>query len=338
MPERDVLLRLAAALGALAAGAVAVTVVVLLAHRTPGPVSAATPALPSAGTTTTSRGGSIATSVAGFPAPPPNAIVFAREDGSDALALALVPHGSQLQLQTSVVDRQGAGVTGLRVAYSVHRGDALARAVGKPCGAGCYSASVSLPSRPTRVDVAVAGKHATTIWRVALPDEWPPPDATRLLAQAERTWRSLETLVFHERLGSDPQHVVRTVWQVVAPDKLRYDVEGGSSAVIIGDRRWDKLPGQAWQRSSALPVHQPVPFWAQVTDAHILGTTTYRGHTVRRVTFFDPKTPAWFEVLIDAQTARTLDLRMTTTAHFMHESFEQFDGPVAIRPPACRDC
>jgi hypothetical protein len=51
------------------------------------------------------------------------------------------------------------------------------------------------------------------------------------------------------------------------------------------------------------------------------------------VSFFDPKTPAWFTVVLDRQTLRTLDLRMVTTAHFMHQVYGAFDATPAIRMP-----
>jgi hypothetical protein len=301
-------------------------------------VSAATPALPGGGQNVLPRRTSVPTSSPGFPAPPRNAVVFAREDGPYALALGLVPQGSSLRLQTSVVDDQGKGLTGLRVAYTVFRGHAFARTVAMPCGLGCYGATVPLPSAPTRIDVDVAGRQATTVWRIPMPSQWPPPDATRLLARAERTWRNLDTLVFRDHLASDATHAVDTVWRVVAPDNVAYDVEGGPSAVIMGTTRWDKLPGQPWEKTTAIRLHQPVPFWAKVTDAHVVGATTFAGHNVDRVTFFDPQTPAWFDVLIDPSSARTLDLHMTTTAHFMHDTYTQFDGPVNIQPPSCSTC
>jgi hypothetical protein len=335
--QRTALLKLGSALGALVVGVVAVVIVVVLAHRTPGPVSSLTPALPSA-SAATSPNGNIKTSVVGFPAPPQKAIVFAREDGPFALALALVPGKSQLRLQTSVVDQQGRGQPGLRVSYSLHVGSVVTRKGAIECGAGCYTATLPLLSAPSSVDVDVAGLGATTVWRVTMPAQWPPPDATKLLARAGTTWRALKTLVFHDRLASDLSHSVNTVWRLEAPDKLAYDILGGSSAVLIGDTRWDRLPGQPWKRSSAVPVRQPVPFWSAVSDAHVIGSRTVDGHEAWDVTFFDPQGPAWFEVLIDKETMRTRDLVMTTTAHFMHEQYSGFNTPVTIQPPACSTC
>ncbi|MHB8643576.1 MAG: hypothetical protein ACYDA3_11920 [Gaiellaceae bacterium] len=335
--QRTAWLRLASALGGLVVGVIAFIVVVVLADRTPGPVSSATPALPSAAAASSSNG-NVKTSVAGFPAPPQKAIVFAREDGAFALALGLVPGKSQVRLQASVIDQQGNGQPGLHVSYSLHVGSVVTRTGAIECGAGCYTATLPLLSTPTRIDVDVAGHGATTVWRVAMPAQWPPPNATKLLERAGKTWRSLKTLVFHDHLASDPTHSVNTIWRIEAPDKVTYDILGGSSAVMIGDTRWDRLPGQPWKRSSAVPLTQPVPFWSAVADARVIGSRTIGGRDAWDVTFFDPVGPAWFEVLIDKETMRTRDLRMTTTSHFMHEQYTSFNTPVTITPPACPTC
>ena len=79
-----------------------------------------------------------------------------------------------------------------------------------------------------------------------------------------------------------------------------------------------------------------MPVWQSETDARVLGGGSVRGRGVWRISFFDPATPAWFEIVVDKQTSRTLDLRMTTTAHFMHERYGSFDEPLAVRPPSGR--
>ena len=40
--------------------------------------------------------------------------------------------------------------------------------------------------------------------------------------------------------------------------------------------------------------------------------------------------------LVDKKTMHTLDLRMITTSHFMHETYGPFDAPLAVEPPAPR--
>ena len=69
--------------------------------------------------------------------------------------------------------------------------------------------------------------------------------------------------------------------------------------------------------------------WAQVTDAHLLESSP----TTWRVSFFDPQLNAWFELWIERQTLRTRELRMTATAHFMHDVYGPFNGPARINPP-----
>ena len=302
------IVRLTAALLAVAAGATAVALAVLLLHGTPGPASAAPAALPVASAPTPP-------SATRFPAPPANAVVFSRENGADALALAVVARGAGVLVQASVVGPQGTGVRGLSVTLGAHRASA--------CGAGCYRATLPLRSA---IDVHIGTAH----WLVRLPAPWPPRDASALVARATNVWRSLRTLTFYDRLASDPTHVVVSTWRAVAPDRLAYRIKGGYAAVIVGGRRWDRAPGGRWIESAqTVRLRQPVPVWQSATDAHVVGATATTWH----ITFFDPRTPAWFAISVDKRTLRTLDLRMTTTAHFMHERYGPFDAPLRVTPP-----
>jgi hypothetical protein len=264
-----------------------------------------------------------------FPAPPPGAVVFSRRLGSDALALGVVPQRGRVLLQASVLGPQGSGVSGLAADFTVQG----ARQSATPCGPGCYRATVATSGRPSSVALELQGGQATR-WQVALPETWPPPDASALLARAGRVWRALRSLSFRESLASGPGEVVRSTWQMQAPDRLAYQVRGGWAAVIVGARRWDRSPGGArWVGSPQTPLTQPIPFWVSVRDAHVLGTGTVQGRPVWRVSFYDPATPAWFTVALDRGTLRTLELEMITTAHFMHDVYGSFDATPAIQPP-----
>ncbi len=309
-----VLARLVAAVAALAAGVAAVAVAAVLLHRTPGPVSVSgASAAPAASARAPARPSPR------FPAPPPGAVVFSREDGPDALALAVVPRGSRLLVQASVVGQQGAGVRGLSVDVGGTR--ALS------CGAGCYRAAVA---RTRSIDLRVRGPKAATRWSVALPSQWPPAPAAALVARAGRVWRSLRSLVFFDRLASDETHSVVSTWRAVAPDRLAYRVRHGYEAVIIGGRRWDRAPGGRWIESAqTATLRQPVPVWQTATDAYVIGST----RTAWRISFFDPRTPAWFQITVDKRTLHTVDLHMTTTAHFMHETYRAFDASAPVEPP-----
>jgi hypothetical protein len=266
---------------------------------------------------------------AAFPAPLPRAVVFSRESERNALALAVAPRKGALVVQASIVGPDGVGVVGVPTTFALGGTEVVA---GSACGAGCYRAVLPIRGRPRAVEL-VAGGDVATRWQVMLPTPWPPHDASELMAGARRTWRALRSMFFHDRLASDNDHVVTSSWLVHAPDRLAYRIDGGASAVIIGKHRWDKQPGAAWKRSPQLPITQPTPPWVSATNAYVVGSANVRGRPVWNVTFFDPKTPAWFTVSVDRETRRTLDLRMVAAAHFMHEVYGSFDAAPAIRAP-----
>jgi hypothetical protein len=272
---------------------------------------------------------------ASFPAPPRGALVFAREDGADVLALAVVRHPGGLTLQTSVIGDEGHGVRGLGVSLATVAGSAVTARQTTVCGAGCYRATLPATPAPSAIVVTVKRSRRTTRWRVSLPAGRPAPDATALMAQATRVWAHLHSLSYAERLTSDPTHTVVSHWRVVAPDRLAYEIEqGDQQTVIVGTSRWDRSRGGGWQRSAAVRLHQPQPFWVEVRNAHIVGSGRVGARPVWLVTFFDPKTPAWFLASIDKRTARTDDIRMWATAHFMHDTYGQFNAPLEVVPPA----
>ena len=299
---------------------------VVLLHRTPGPIASTTSGARASSTPATTA----PVAPTGFPAPPRSAVVFTRQDGASVLALGVTPRPRQLQLQASVLGPQGSGTNGLHVTLGV--GGRTARGV--PCGAGCYRATLPASAHPSAVDVAVRGGGLDAVWRVALPTLWPAPDAAVLLRNADHTWRSLHSLAFLEHLASDPQHAVTSRWRVSAPDRAAYQVLGGYGGIIIGGKRWDRAPGGRWVESAQTStITQPVPSWVSFRNAHVLGSGTVGGRSVWIVSFFDPGTPAWFQVAIDKRTRRTLKLQMMATSHFMHDTFSDFDRAAPITPP-----
>jgi len=293
-------------------------IVAVLAHRTPGPAGATN--TPPASTTP-----SVATANRAFPAPPQGAVVFSRPDGSDVLALAVVP-GRPLRLQASVLGGQGEGVSGLNVSFRVGS-EALDA---ESCGAGCYRASAASTTAPKLVEVKVARDEKTTTWRVPMPRPWPPRDASAIVERATRTFRALRTVAVRDWLASGPGRPLFTRWTLVAPNRLTYEIENGAAAVIIGNRRWDKLsPDAKWEESPQTPIHQPSPFWRSWTDARVLASTK----SAWVVSFFDPQTPGWYELRIARASMHVLDLRMHATAHFMREAYSQFNAPLKVTPP-----
>jgi hypothetical protein len=266
----------------------------------------------------------------GFPAPPSGSVVFARELGVYAVGLAVAPDGRRARV--SVVGQDGHGVRGLRVRIGLDTAPRAAR----PLGPGSYEATFAA-SRPHTVNVAVRGRRLEAKWHVKLPGSWPPQPAAAIVRQAAKVWRGLRSVVVYDHLATGPRQSIDTTWTMVAPDRLTYHVVGRGQAVIIGKRRWDRRPGGQWIPSvQDPPVRQPAPFWVAVADAHVLGSIPIGGGSAWRISFYDPKTPAWFEAVIDRRTMRTLDLRMVASAHFMHDSYSAFDARTRIRPPVAR--
>ena len=52
----------------------------------------------------------------------------------------------------------------------------------------------------------------------------------------------MKTLVIHERLASSPTAVVTTRWELVAPDRLHYQIEGDSEVFDVLLKRGESDP------------------------------------------------------------------------------------------------
>jgi copper transport protein len=248
------------------------------------------------------------------------ALVLARQDGSLAVGLAVRPLGDGVELIASVLGPDQLGVNGLPVSFRTDT--AVTRA--RPCGGGCYSGSAA--GRPRTVTVRIG----SSALQFALPSS-PFRPASRLIGRAERAWRSLRTLVLHERLASSPTNATSSVFEFQAPNRMAYRIRGGPAGIVIGASRWDRVsPSARWVRSPQDPLRQPEPFWTSVSNAYVLERR--EGSFV--VSFLDRRIPAWFVATIDRRTHRTLALRMTAAAHFMRHRYGPFNAPLEIRPPA----
>ena len=324
--QAEIRLKLIAALVALGCGIGAIVAVYSLYQVTPAatsvpPASPAAAPAPSVGSTQ-----SVYTS--SFPTPPHGALVLAQEDRDLAVGLAVSRRSGGLGLQASILGPDQPA-NGLSVSFDSGGSSVSA----KPCGAGCYAASLSGASSHV-VSVHIHGPNRpTSSVAFTLPASVPGPSAAALVRRAATTWRRLKTLVDHDRLSSGPGATIHTVWQFQALYRYTYVIRNGPQAVSIGTRRWDRLPGQRWQESQQDPIRQPIPLWQGVSNAHLLGTSTLRGRPVVRASFFDPQLHAWFTIVVDQAAMHTLDLHMTATAHFMHEVYGPFDSRLRIVPP-----
>ena len=165
--------------------------------------------------------------------------------------------------------------------------------------------------------------------RLVFPIPAHAPPAAALAARATRAFRALRSLAFTERLASGAGASITTRWTEEAPNRLAYRIAGGPEAVVIGSRRWDRLPGKPWQESATDALRLPAPPWNTISNARLVA----RGRRTEIVAFLDRSIPAWFELTVDRRTARPLQTRMTATAHFMHHVYGDFDTAPRVRPP-----
>ena len=198
-----------------------------------------------------------------------------------------------------------------------------------PCGPGCYQSKV--PGTPRLAGVGGPRRHDV---RVRAADAAPRRDGSAIVAHAATVWNGLKTLVWHERLASEPDR--RAPASSTGPSRRtssRTRSPEQSAAVIIGGTRWDR---PAPRRAVACVDPEPAACASRSRSGRRRSTpacsapATVRGRPVWDVSFFDPATPAWFEATIDQKTDRTLELDMTAASHFMHHVYGPFDAPMRL--------
>ncbi|MEP6977018.1 MAG: hypothetical protein ABI948_03080 [Thermoleophilia bacterium] len=264
--------------------------------------------------------------VAQAPVPPAGSVVLAQESRELAIALAVRP-GRPLGVTATIIGQSGRGVDGLGVKLMASGATRAAR----PCGHGCYSATLPVAT-PTELTVKVTGADSprTIVFPVA--GQWPPAEGRAFLGRATRAFRRLRSVLLVERLSSGPGHSILTTWQLAAPDRLEYEIRNGPGGIVIGTRRWDRpKPGAPWTPSATTLLPQPTAPWGtRIANAHVLAETTRK----LTVSWVDPVVPAWFTATFDRRTALPLELRMTAPAHFMRHRYLAYNRKVRIEPPA----
>jgi len=235
--------------------------------------------------------------------PPRSAVVDARELGSLAVGVARVPGSATVTL----VDSDGTAASGRAVQIDGRQT--------ADCGAGCYRGAASKGVLHVTVDGSTLAFD--------LPDRL--PDASALLRTTTKAYRSSRTIIFDETLRSSPANAQTTRFTVVAPDRLSYAIHGGSSAIVIGGRRWDRERVSApWLESQQTPLQVTEPYWSSPTNVHEIAPGV--------LTFLDRRIPAWFQVELTG--SRPSRMRMTAAAHFMVDRYVGFDVPATVSPPS----
>jgi len=257
---------------------------------------------------------------------PRGALVLARQDSTRVLALSVRRDGARVRARVTVLGPDGTGVGGLAVSVSGVRA--------QPCGRGCYAASLPRASG-AHLSVRVRGPGArTSSVTFALPRAW-PISSVATLRQTERTLKSASSVVYRDRLESVPGHAITTTWRVIAPDRLAYTVNNGTCAVVIGQSRWDReSAGGPWLRSRQERLDLPaLPWGSHVRNGYLLDPPPALRGAAMRFSMFDPATPAWYDVLVDARSHRIRSVQMVAPSHFMHDDYLGYGTAAPISPP-----
>ena len=244
--------------------------------------------------------------------PAPDAAVLAQRDGTLAAALAVRASG---EATATFIGNDDKSVDVGAVTIDGHSTAS--------CGVGCYSGTVT---SGTLVTVAHGSSKLSF-------DFGAPRAAAQLVKRVTRAYRDARSVVYDQHIATSLASPVQTRWVEVAPDSFSYDITGGASAVVIGTKRWDRLPGAPWKRSTTVITAGPTPLWTYgpITNAYLLrqGPRTFVASFLgANLTY-----PAWFTIVVDRRTLHVVKLQMTAAAHFMHVRYVSWNGSTSIRPP-----
>jgi hypothetical protein len=244
-------------------------------------------------------------------APPRGAFVEARRAGRLVVGFALRGRVATVTL----IDPSGKAPVGVDVAID--------GPPGRDCGPGCFRSRVSGRAVVVRVD------------RTSLRFEAParPRAAAGLLRRAGQVFERLRTVVVDERVATFPSGRQRSHIVYRAPDRSSTLVVGGSDAesigkhtIVIGTRRWERVRGGRWAVSVQPEARVPrMPWSADTRNAHFDGS--------REITFFDPRSSAWFRLVLDVRTARPRRLVMIAPGRVVSDRFTQVGGSIRISAP-----
>lgn len=201
------------------------------------------------------------------------------------------------------------------------------------CGWNCVAGEAPvLRGDPSFVGVEVrrSGRRPARV-AVALPAKLPPSGGV-LYRALQRRMRAIRTVRVDERLSNGTSSI-RTRFAFRAPNRMRYAINTGVKAVVIGDRRWDYAGGR-WQAAPTEPIRSPAYIWAGARRPWFLGRERLDGRSVRVLSLFrdEPRFPAWFRLTVDDRD-RVVQAEMLSVGHFMVDRLSGFGEPVTIVPP-----
>jgi hypothetical protein len=226
---------------------------------------------------------------------------------------------------------------------------------------GAFLASSSLDqSGWWRFSVAVEGAEQAAEFYLLIPDPnlsgpnavpraQPSTEGEALFRRGIETLTALHDVRFTQWIAdgrgnaSVAEHGV-TTGDGNSPPGFTYRAAGGMEAVIIGSTRWIKLAGDlGWEEQEGATVVLPSEWdeeYIGATGFTILGEETIDGERCQLLAFVVPElseprrqTVAWYLWAVGEETGYVRRESMVSRLHYMHNSFSDFDVPIALSPP-----
>jgi mono/diheme cytochrome c family protein len=193
------------------------------------------------------------------------------------------------------------------------------------------SSSVLQPYTP---DSFIAPNVIVTITTTATPEvKRNDPDALDLLGRADRSMNALISLTEDQSIKDDSGHELIVRFDYAAPDRLRYVLQSGATAIDIGTFDYQQKPDGTWLKNErAIPFKWPnFRYAALATSAQIQANENLNGVNAAVVSF-EYGNFMW-RVWIDPSTSHLLKLSMDGSSHHMLSLFNNFNAAPAIDAP-----
>ncbi|HKZ86088.1 MAG TPA: CopD family protein [Anaerolineae bacterium] len=179
---------------------------------------------------------------------------------------------------------------------------------------------------PTAITVGVTPQPPT-------PAASGDPAALERLIRADAAMNVLRSLVEKQSLRDDAGNQLDIVFTYAAPDRMRYQVVNGATAIQIGSSDFQLTPDGTWiENRRAVPLEWPEFNYSSLAgEARIEGEEQIGESAATVVAFryggFD------FRMWIDQGTDRIIRLSMDGPNHHMVSAYSEFDSAPPIERP-----
>ncbi len=195
------------------------------------------------------------------------------------------------------------------------------------------SSSVLQPYTP---DSFIAPNVIVTTTATATPNSAAnnDPQALDLLSRADRSMNVLTSLTEDQDIKDDAGHELIVRFDYAAPDRLRYTIKNGATAVDIGTFDYQQKPDGTWLKNDrATPFKWPNFYYGTVaSNAQIQPNESINGAQAAVVSF-DYGNLSW-QVWIDPSTSHLLKFTMNGSDHHMISIFSNFNSAPLIDAPS----